>query len=202
MSWIATIPFDAATGKLKTLYQRVTGPDNNVDNIMMLHSLRPHTMEGHMAIYKYVLHHSGNTIPKWFLEVLGVWVSALNTCNYCVEHHFAGMKRLLGDDPRAEAIRAAIEARDVDAAPLDDSQKAAMRYAQMLTQDPANLQKDDIETLRAAGFDDGQILEINQVCAYFAYANRTVLGLGCSTDGDVIGLSPGNSQDPDDWSHA
>ena len=202
MSWIATIPFDAATGKLKTLYQRVTGPDNNVDNIMMLHSLRPHTMEGHMAIYKYVLHHSGNTIPKWFLEVLGVWVSALNTCNYCVEHHFAGMKRLLGDDPRSDAIRAAIEARDVDAAPLDDSQKAAMRYAQMLTQDPAALQKDDIETLRAAGFDDGQILEINQVCAYFAYANRSVLGLGCSTDGDVIGLSPGNSQDPDDWSHA
>ncbi len=202
MCWIATIPFDAATGKLKTLYQRVTGPDNNVDNIMMLHSLRPHTMEGHMAIYKYVLHHSGNTIPKWFLEVLGVWVSALNTCNYCVEHHFAGMKRLLGDDPRADAIRAAIEARDVDAAPLDDSQKAAMRYAQMLTQDPAALQKDDIETLRAAGFDDGQILEINQVCAYFAYANRSVLGLGCSTDGDVIGLSPGNSQDPDDWSHA
>jgi uncharacterized peroxidase-related enzyme len=202
MSWIATIPFDAATGKLKTLYQRVTGPDNNVDNIMMLHSLRPHTMEGHMAIYKYVLHHSGNTIPKWFLEVLGVWVSALNTCNYCVEHHFAGMKRLLGDDPRADAIRAAIEARDVDAAPLDDSQKAAMRYAQMLTQDPAALRKDDIETLRAAGFDDGQILEVNQVCAYFAYANRSVLGLGCSTDGDVIGLSPGNSQDPDDWSHA
>ncbi|AXI56808.1 alkylhydroperoxidase [Sulfitobacter sp. JL08] len=202
MSWIATIPFDTATGKLKTLYQRVTGPDNNVDNIMMLHSLRPHTMEGHMAIYKYVLHHSGNTIPKWFLEVLGVWVSALNTCNYCVEHHFAGMKRLLGDDPRADAIRAAIEARDVDAVPLDDSQKAAMRYAQMLTQDPAALQKDDIENLRAAGFDDGQILEINQVCAYFSYANRTVLGLGCSTDGDVIGLSPGNSQDPDDWSHA
>jgi uncharacterized peroxidase-related enzyme len=180
----------------------VTGPDNNVDNIMMMHSLRPHTMEGHMAIYKYVLHHKDNEIPKWFLEVLGVWVSALNTCNYCVEHHFAGMKRLLGDDPRSDAIRAAIEARDVDAAPLDDSQKAAMRYAQMLTQDPAALQKDDIETLRAAGFDDGQILEINQVCAYFAYANRSVLGLGCSTDGDVIGLSPGNSQDPDDWSHA
>ena len=31
---------------------------------------------------------------------------------------------------------------------------------------------------------------------------RTVLGLGCSTAGDVIGLSPGNSDDPDDWNHA
>ena len=61
MSWIKTIPFDAATGHLKTLYARVTGPKNNVDNIMMMHSLRPHTMEGHMAIYKYVLHHRDNT---------------------------------------------------------------------------------------------------------------------------------------------
>jgi hypothetical protein len=64
MSWIATIPFEAATGKLKMLYERVTGPGNNVDNIMMMHSLRPHTMEAHMSIYNYVLHHSGNTVPK------------------------------------------------------------------------------------------------------------------------------------------
>ena len=47
MSWIKTIPFDEATGKLKQLYKRVTGPNNNVDNIMAVHSLRPHSMEGH-----------------------------------------------------------------------------------------------------------------------------------------------------------
>ena len=29
-----------------------------------------------------------------------------------------------------------------------------------------------VEGLRAAGYDDGEILEINQVTAYFAYANR------------------------------
>lgn len=98
MSWIKTVPYIDATGKLKKLYDRIKGPDDNVDNIMMSHSLRPHTMEGHMAIYKNVLHHTGNTLPEWFLELIGVWVSALNECDYCVEHHFAGMKRLLGDD--------------------------------------------------------------------------------------------------------
>jgi uncharacterized protein YciW len=56
--------------------------------------------------------------------------------------------------------------------------------------------------LRNAGYNDGEILEINQVVAYFAYANRTVLGLGCSTDGDIIGLSPNDSNNPDDWSHS
>ncbi len=61
-----------------------------------------------MAIYKYVLHHRDNTIPKWFLETIGTYVSYLNKCDYCFEHHFVGLKRNLKDDPRADAIRNAI----------------------------------------------------------------------------------------------
>ena len=201
MPWIKTISYEDATGKLKALYDRVKGPDNNVDNIMMMHSLRPHSMEGHMAIYKYVLHHSGNTIPKWFLEVLGVWVSSLNECSYCVEHHFAGMKRLLGDDARSDAIGVAIENRNPEIAPLDKAQKIAMDYVRILTRDPAGLREEHVIQLRTAGYSDGEILEINQVSAYFGYANRTVLGLGCSTEGDILGLSPNNSNDPKNWNH-
>jgi len=201
MPWIETIAYDDAEGRLKKLYDRVKGPDNNVDNIMMMHSLRPHSMEGHMAIYKYVLHHANNTVPKWFLETLGVWVSSLNNCAYCVDHHFGGLKRLLDDNAKADAIKAAIEARDMTAAPLDEKQKLAMGYAEKLTLAPSTLTEADADALRGAGFDDGEILEINQVAAYFGYANRTVLGLGCSTEGDIIGLSPGNSDDPNDWSH-
>lgn len=202
MTWIATVPYEEAQGRLKTLYDRVKGPDNNVDNIMMMHSLRPHSMEGHMAIYKYVLHHSANTVPKWFLETLGVWVSSLNKCNYCVEHHFSGLQRLLKDDEKAEEIRAAIETRTIDLAPLDEKQKIAMEYARQLTENPAGMQEQIVTQLRSAGYSDGEILEINQVSAYFSYANRTVLGLGCSTNGDILGLSPNNSDDPDDWNHA
>ncbi|MBO9444553.1 peroxidase-related enzyme [Ruegeria sp. R14_0] len=201
MSWIKTVPFEQASGKLRKLYDRVTGPGNNVDNIMMVHSLRPHSMEGHMVLYKNVLHHSANTIPKWFLEVLGVWVSALNKCAYCVEHHYRGLQRLLNDQERSQAIRSAIETGAPETAPLDAAQVAAMHYARKLTEAPAEMTEQDITALRAAGWDDGDILEINQVSAYFAYANRTVLGLGCSTNGDVLGLSPNNSDDPSDWGH-
>ncbi|AXX98679.1 carboxymuconolactone decarboxylase family protein [Profundibacter amoris] len=202
MSWIKTVPYIDATGKLKKLYDRIKGPDDNVDNIMMSHSLRPHTMEGHMAIYKNVLHHTGNTLPEWFLELIGVWVSALNECDYCVEHHFAGMKRLLGDDARADTLREAIEDGDVDVAPLTDAEKMALGYAAMLTLTPSKVPEEAIKALRSVGFEDGEILEINQVTAYFNYANRTVLGLGCDTEGDVIGLSPNNSDNPDDWNHS
>jgi uncharacterized peroxidase-related enzyme len=202
MSWIETIPYDEATGRLKKLYDRVKGPDDNVDNIMMAHSLRPHTMEGHMSIYKYVLHHTNNEVPKWFLETLGVWVSSLNNCAYCVEHHFNGLKRLLADDEaKASAIRSAIDRRDFTSAPLDEKQKLAMIYAEQLTIAPSQMTVDIVDQLRAAGYSDGEILEINQVSAYFSYANRTVLGLGCSTKGDILGLSPNISDDPNNWSH-
>ncbi|MCG7627389.1 peroxidase-related enzyme [Epibacterium sp. MM17-32] len=201
MPWIETVPFEEATGKLRKLYDRVAGPEGNVDNIMMVHGLRPHSMEGHMALYKNVLHHTGNTLPKWVLEMLGVWVSALNGCAYCVEHHFAGLTRLMQDDDRAAAIRAAIEARDVEALPVREAERAAMVYAHKLTERPAAMEINDVWALKDAGLSDGEILEINQVVAYFAYANRTVLGLGCSTEGDVLGLSPGNSEDPQDWGH-
>ena len=92
MTWITCIPYEEATGALKRLYDRIKGPDNNVDNIMLAHSLRPHTMEGHMTIYKYVLHHPRNKLPKWYLEAIGVYVSQLNDCGYCFEHHMAGME--------------------------------------------------------------------------------------------------------------
>jgi alkylhydroperoxidase family enzyme len=109
MTWITTIAYEEATGKVKKLYDRIRGPDNNVDNIMMAHSLRPHTMEGHMALYKNVLHHARNTLPKWLLEAIGVYVSLLNQCEYCIEHHYIGMQRLLNDDKRSVAIRGALE---------------------------------------------------------------------------------------------
>lgn len=200
MTWIATVGFEAATGKLRQIYERVAGPGNNVDNILMAHSLRPHTLEGHMHLYKYVLHHSGNKLPKHFLESIGVYVSLLNHCSYCVEHHFAGLTRLLNDAGRAQAIRSALE-RDAPDQAFSGRELAALRYARKLTMQPAEVREQDILDLREVGFEDGEILEINQVTAYFGYANRTVLGLGVSTDGDILGLSPGDSSDAGNWSH-
>lgn len=201
MTWITTISYEDAEGALKRLYDRIKGLDNNVDNIMMAHSLRPHSLEGHMAIYKYVLHHPRNTVPKWYLETIGVYVSLLNECRYCVDHHYAGLLRLLDDDARGTQIRAALDASD-PAAAFEGKELAGLEYARKLTTNAKNLGPEDIQAMRNAGFNDGEILEVNQVTAYFAYANRTVLGLGINTEGDIIGLSPGDDSDPDNWSHA
>ncbi|MCP5054778.1 MAG: peroxidase-related enzyme [bacterium] len=200
MTWIKTVAYEEAEGKLLKLYDRVKGPENNVDNIMLAHSLRPHTMEGHMAVYKYVLHHPRNTIGKWFLETIGVYTSMLNNCDYCVEHHYTGMTRLLKDQARSQAIRSALESGNGSGV-FDEKESAALEYVRQLTKKPAEIRQPDIQTLRDAGWEDGQILEINQVTAYFNYANRTVLGLGVNTEGDILGLSPNDSGDLNNWQH-
>ena len=200
MTWITTISYEDASGALKKLYDRVKGPDDNVDNIMLAHSLRPHSMEGHMSLYKHVLHHPRNALPKSYLETIGVYVSLLNQCRYCIDHHYSGLIRLLQDDARATAIRSALDNQD-PAAAFDGKELAGLQYVEKLTTNAAAMSASDIDALRESGFDDGEILEINQVAAYFAYANRTVLGLGINTEGDDIGLSPGDSSDPDNWSH-
>jgi len=199
MAWINTIKYTQATGNLLKLYNQVKGPQDNVDNIMLAHSLRPHTMQGHMTLYKYVLHHPKNTIDKWFLECIGVYVSILNQCEYCIEHHFNGMTRLIGDKKRSDTIKEELISGNHYV--LEHKQITALDYAKTLTQNPAALNTEVIENMRDLGWDDGEILEINQVAAYFNYANRTVLGLGVNTDGDDIGLSPNNSKDPNDWNH-
>ncbi|MBT8079849.1 MAG: peroxidase-related enzyme [Gammaproteobacteria bacterium] len=201
MTWIETISYNDATGKLKKLYDRIKGPNNNVDNIMLAHSLRPHTMEGHMALYKHVLHNSRNRLDKSYLETIGVYVSILNSCDYCAEHHFAGLSRLLKDDSRAATIRSSLE-RGNPASAFGGKELAGLLYAGKLTTAPASLSRDDIRMLRDSGFSDGEILELNQVAAYFAYANRAVLGLGVDTQGDIIGLSPGDSDDSENWRHS
>lgn len=199
-AWIRMIPYQESDGYLRTLYDRVKGPGDRIDNVMKAHSLRPHTMEGHSALYKSVLHHAGNTLPVWFLECLGIYTSLTNRCDYSVAHHFAGLSRLLADQPRAEAIYKALAAgRPEDA--FQGRELALLRYVRKLTDAPDRMEPADVEALRAAGCDDGEILEANQVCAYFNYSNRLLNGLGVTTAGDVLGLSPPNTDSLGDWEH-
>lgn len=201
MSWIKTIGYDEASGTLKKIYDRVKGPNNNIDNILGIHSLRPHSLTGHMALYKNVLHNSNNSLPKWFLETIGVYVSYLNQCSYCVDHHFAGLARLLSDGARADQIMDAVRKNDFTNT-FDEQYRRALKYTETLTLNPTSIESATVEGLKEVNFSDGEILEINQVCSYFNYVNRTVLGLGVNTDGDLLGLSPNENDDPNNWNHS
>jgi uncharacterized peroxidase-related enzyme len=55
-------------------------------------------------------------------------------------------------------------------------------YAVKLTCSPGEMEQADVAALQAAGFSDRDVLDITEVTAYYAYANRIADGLGITIE--------------------
>jgi len=185
-AWIKMISDEEADGRLMDVLALARTPHGTVDNVMRVHSLRPSTMRGHVVLYRAALHDDENTIPEWLQETISSYVSILNDCPYSLANHWANARHLIADEARADIIEAALHARRPEDA-FEGAELALLRYAEKLTIAPSSMAETDVVTLRSAGLDDGQILEANQIICYFNYVNRTLNGLGVTTDGDTIG---------------
>jgi len=183
---IKMVPLEEATGYLREMYEKVKTPHGTVDNVMRVHSLRPRTMEGHVVLYRSVLHSPDNALPFWFLEIIASYTSIINQCAYSLTHHFSNVRKLLQDKPRADAIYEALASGQPEKQ-FGGKELAILGYTRKLTETVGRMNPGDVAALRAAGCSDGEILEVNQVCAYFNYSNRLLNGLGVTTEGDVIG---------------
>ena len=185
-AWIEMIGDEEADDTLRAALDLARTPHGTVDNVMRVHSLRPHTMRAHVHLYKAALHDDTNTLSPWLQETIASYVSLLNRCDYSFDNHWTNARHLIADDTRADEIEAALR-EDTPERVFEGAQLALMRYARTLTLTPANMRKEDIVALRESGVDDGEILEANQIIGYFNYANRLLNGLGVTTKGDVVG---------------
>ncbi|WP_435137357.1 carboxymuconolactone decarboxylase family protein [Pseudopelagicola sp. nBUS_19] len=185
-AWIEMVSDEDADEDLKLALNLARTPHGTVDNVMRVHSLRPNTMNGHVVLYRACLHDEANTVPTWFQEVVSSYVSVLNDCPYSYANHWANARFLIGDPARSEDIEAALQAHSPENA-FQGAQLSALKYTEKLTRTPGGVKKSDVVELRDSGWDDGEILEINQIICYFNYANRLLNGLGVTTDGDVVG---------------
>ena len=171
MTWINYVPLGEASGRLAELYETYKRPNGTLPNIISAHSLRPHLLEGHMVLYRAVIGHSANTLPLWYLEAIGLYVSALNKCNYCINHHshygavaFDGAASKRDDsewDDREWNDIAAALLSDRAHQVFDGKWLAFMVYARLVAFEPASVSAQSIQELRDAGADDGEILEVN-----------------------------------------
>ena len=177
---------EEAGGDLREALALARTPHGTVDNVMRVHSLRPSTLRGHVALYRAALHDDANTLPAWLQECIATYVSILNDCPYSLANHWANARHLIGDDGRADRIEAALAARRPEDA-FEGRELALMQYAEKLTLRPGDMERADVDALFAAGLDDGEILEANQIVGYFNYVNRCLNGLGVTTEGDVVG---------------
>ena len=68
--------------------------------------------------------------------------------------------------------------KDYTTAPITPQERVMVDYVVKLTKDATKVWKDDIERLRAVGFDDQGILQITLIASWFNYNNRVADSLG------------------------
>jgi uncharacterized peroxidase-related enzyme len=170
--WIRTVPTDEATGVLRDAYEAQAARIGRVTPLTQLGSLYPDLVAERLRLYD-VVEATRSAIPDWARRAVALTVSALNSCLFCTAGHSEKLRES-GRGALAEAILA-----DPGAAPAGEERvDALLRYARRLTLDPANTTEADVAALRSHGWTDLDILDVNNLAAYYGYINRVASGLG------------------------
>lgn len=106
-------------------------------------------------------------------ELGALATSRVNGCVYCASVHAQRYTKL----SRQPEVVERIFTKSVDAE-LNERDRAVVDYAHKLTQHVGELTADDLTPLRGLGLDDGEILDLTNAIAVFAWANRLMLTLG------------------------
>jgi uncharacterized peroxidase-related enzyme len=106
-------------------------------------------------------------LSKLEREMIAVAVSSVNHCYYCLTAHGAAVRQLSGDPTLGEMM-----VMNYRAANLDRRQKAMLDFAVKLTERPAEIEEEDRQALRKAGFGDRDIWDIASTAAFFNMSNR------------------------------
>jgi uncharacterized peroxidase-related enzyme len=100
-------------------------------------------------------------------EMIAVVVSSINRCYYCLVSHGAEVRVQSGDPELGELL--AINYR---AAELSPRHRAMLDFAAKVTEAPHRIEEADRQSLRDAGFNDGDIWDIGAVASFFNMTNR------------------------------
>lgn len=182
MAWIRTVDPAEAEGPLRELYDRIAGARGGVANVHRIASLNPRALRAHLEIYKAIVFQR-SSLPRLVRERIAVVVSAANRCRYCVAHHGEAARQLGDESARIEELGAGRTPAD-----LPESQRALLDWARRAALAPADCGQNDIEALRAHGYDDRAILDATLTVSYFCFVNRLVLVLGVAEEEELAAL--------------
>lgn len=176
--WIETVPWADSSGTLKQAYDWQAASLGEPTEFTQLGSLYPELTLLRLQLYKVVEATPSNLSP---LErrLAGYVASRLNETPHCA----SGLEQRL-DDLAPSAPAGVIDQVRRDPARVatgDTRLDAITAYAAKLTRSPGAIDAADIGRLRAAGLADLDILDLNNIVAYFNYINRVANGLGLRT---------------------
>jgi uncharacterized peroxidase-related enzyme len=106
-------------------------------------------------------------------ELIGAYVSSLNSCQYCYGGHRAAAE-LFGI--AAQTIDGLIQ--DLATAPIDSKLRPILAFVKKLTLTPTRMTQADADAVFAAGWDEKALHSAIAVCCLFNFMNRLVDGHG------------------------
>jgi len=96
-------------------------------------------------------------------ELVYATVATANDCEYCVASHTDRLVEHVGLDRRT--VRTLADDKTPLDDVLDDRERTAVRVARSIATDPKRVSGDDIDDLRAVGFDEATVVELVAVAA-------------------------------------
>lgn len=151
---------------------------SKVADIIKCFSHRPDFMK-HVMDFSWQVHFCDGHLPERVKEMIATLVSGQNRCPYCMHSHAFFLHRQGAE----EAAVAAIGRGEIDEAPITDAEKALLRFARLLTNEPYRNTPAQVQTLRDAGWSEPQIAEAVYITAMFAFFNRVANGFGLEDPG-------------------
>jgi len=173
MAWIDPVSWDDASGALRDAYDWQAAKLGEPAEFTMLGSLYPPIVEERLRLYRAV-EHCPSQLTAIERQSAALVTSRLNGTDHCA----SGLRLKLESLGLATDVLDGIDTDPTRVQSGDGRLDAICAYAAQLTQSPAAVTEDDLEPLREHGLSDLDILDLNNMVAYYAYINRVVMGLG------------------------
>lgn len=165
MPWIETVEPRDAEGVLREAYDWQSRKLGEPAAFTRLGSLYPEIVLERLRLYKVV-----DACPSGLTPVERALAAYVTSTRNGTPHCSSGLRLKLAEFGVDPAI--------IDSDVEDPRLAAILSYAGKLTSAPAALTEADVTALRHAGLDDLEILDLNNIVAYYNYINRVANGLG------------------------
>lgn len=172
LTWLRVPSEDELPEAVHELWQPSLEKLGFVPNVLRLYALRPSRLLAWNAWYEEAMKGESG-LTKAEREMIAVVVSVANDCAYCIAAHSAALRKLTKAPALADAIAA-----DHAAAGVEPRVRAMLDFAVKLTVRPREMEEADVESLRAAGWTDEDVMDIAEVTGLFNMSNRMASGLG------------------------
>ena len=168
---------DAAPAASQALLQAVKKQIGSVPNVFRLAANSPAALEGYVGLLGAL---AKGSLPAPTHERIALAVAEINGCSYCLSAHtYLGKHVAKLDDAEMTANRSG--------ASNDPFADAAVRFAARVAEQRGHVSAADVAAVKAAGYDDAQIVEIVQHVALNTWTNYVNEVAQTAIDFPVIG---------------